>query len=95
MISGKRKFWESHVTAQRRSGLSQAKYCEAQGVSHSSFGYWVTKLNRDTRAAGAGRFLPVKLTAEPIEIVVGRAVVRVPNGADAAEVRRIVEALSC
>jgi len=95
MITGKRKFWESHVAAQRRSGLSQAKYCEAQGLSHSSLGYWVTKLNRDTGAGGDGRFLPVKLSAEPIEIVVGCAIVRAPAGADSAEIRRIVEALSC
>ena len=91
----KREFWKKHIKAQRESGLSQAKYCRERGLALSSFGNWSLRISREQRSGvEPGRFVPVNPTA-PIEIIVGKVTVRVPQGSDAGEIRRIVEALSC
>lgn len=40
--------WKAHVTAQRKSNLTEEDYCVTQGLNHSSFLCWVhsTLLNR-------------------------------------------------
>jgi len=41
---GKEKFWESHLAAQARSGLTQAEYCRRAGLGISSFRAFKRKL---------------------------------------------------
>ena len=37
----KRKFWQAHVKAWGKSGLSQAEYSRRQGLDAHRLGYWV------------------------------------------------------
>jgi hypothetical protein len=37
-------FWGQHVKSWKKSGLSQAKYCEQKNLRLSVFGYWHRKL---------------------------------------------------
>ncbi len=39
----KRKFWQAHVKAWKKSGLSQAEYCRRQSLDAHRLGYWVKK----------------------------------------------------
>lgn len=85
-------FWKNHVRGQQSSGLSQAKYCVREKLNVSSLSYWTRRLKR--AAEPEGRFVAIAGSSE-LEIRVGQAVIRVPSGSDLAEVRRLVEALSC
>lgn len=42
--TGKIQFWQDHIKAQQRSGLSIGRYCREQGLARSAFGYWRRKL---------------------------------------------------
>lgn len=90
----KSEYWQRHVVAQRSSGLTQARYCAREGISASQLGYWAQKEERATSEA-PGRFLAIRTSALPLELVVGKVTIRVPSGSDLGEVRRMVEALSC
>lgn len=93
-VMEKGKFWEEHIRAQGASGLSIAKYCTKHGISVSSYGYWREKLKRQNDESGG--FVEVGGSRDSLlEIRVGAHTLRVPQGYDAKEVRRIVEALSC
>lgn len=37
-------YWQEHQDKWVRSGLSQAKYCEQEGIKFSSFCYWRTRI---------------------------------------------------
>lgn len=39
------KFWQSHLAAQSKSGLSQAEYCRRYQLSASAFSWWKRKLS--------------------------------------------------
>lgn len=43
----KRSHWQRHVDAWQRSDLTQKAYCESQGVSVATFGYWRKRLADD------------------------------------------------
>jgi len=45
-IAQKEAFWKSHFEAQEKSGQTRNKYCEAQGISCTQFGYWLRKISR-------------------------------------------------
>jgi hypothetical protein len=44
-----RRYWQSHVEAYRKSGLSQREYCRQQGISYWSFNPWKRKLGPETK----------------------------------------------
>lgn len=90
----KAEYWKRHLSQQRTSGLSQAKYCAREGVSESSFGYWSRRLGASKSEKPEGQFVAVG-TGEPLEVVVGRVIIRVPAGSDVSDLRRVVEALTC
>jgi hypothetical protein len=43
----KQTFWQKHITAWKKSGLSQDVYCRNQKIKKSTLGYWITKLSRE------------------------------------------------
>ena len=88
----RREYWLNQVKLQEQSGESQAKYCARNGISDSSFSTWRSRLKRESSVVG--RFVPVG-AKEPLEVRVGKALIRVASGSDLSELRRIVEALSC
>jgi len=42
-------FWKSHSEGWRTSGLTQAQYCEREGINYPSFIYQHTKLSKQTK----------------------------------------------
>lgn len=88
----RREYWAEQIKLQEQSGETQAKYCGRNGISDSSFSTWRSRLKKETSATG--RFVEVG-KQEPLEVWIGKALIRVPNGSDLSELRRIVDALSC
>jgi hypothetical protein len=94
---GREQFWRDAIAGWKASGQSVQAYCAARGLGKASFYIWRRELaRRDRAAAPAKTFVP--LTVVPgavVEVVLPRGgmVVRVPAGADAAVVARLVAAL--
>jgi len=42
-------YWQAHVTAQQKSGLTRAEYCRRHGLSYHALTYWRTKLSGASR----------------------------------------------
>jgi len=40
----RKRYWQAHLSAWRRSGLSQREYCKRQGVGEWSFSNWKRRL---------------------------------------------------
>ena len=57
--SKKKRFWEVHVRAWGRSGLSQNDYCKRNQLSSSQFCYWKKKLGQSCNAPLS--FIPVAI----------------------------------
>lgn len=57
--SQKHKYWQQHIRAWQRSGLSQAAYCHAQQLSLASFGYWRKRCAAIASAEGHPAVIPV------------------------------------
>ncbi len=74
-----RASWAEHLTAQRKSGQTQAAYCRAQGLDPKYFTLWKGKLH-DVEMAGPPRIVPVVVVsaAEP-------AVSAIPEAAHLSE----------
>ena len=54
------KFWESHVEAWRRSGLTQTIYCRQQGLNYKSFTVRVSQF-RKKPDGGLPALIPIQL----------------------------------
>lgn len=65
MARNGRSDWQSVVERFRGSGLSQKRFCEREGVSLSTFSYWLKKAAGNVAVSSAGAkfveldFLPV------------------------------------
>ena len=44
IIRARQSFWEAHINAQAKSGLSIAEYCRSQGIARTQFYYWKKKI---------------------------------------------------
>jgi hypothetical protein len=62
---GKRRFWQNHLEAQRRSGLSIVRYCREQGLARSAFGYWQRTLASSLASNLPG---PAPVTIVPVPL---------------------------
>ena len=61
-----REWWQAHITACDKSGLSRKSYCELHGLTLSSLSGWYTKLKpKDVRMSKAADF--IKLSGEPAD----------------------------
>lgn len=40
------EIWQSRIDGWLASGMTQAMFCEAQGISFHAFGYWRSRLNK-------------------------------------------------
>lgn len=65
-------FWQDHVDAWKRSGLSSRQYCERHGLNRGTLGYWSSRL-RAAASAEPPRFLPVQVATVPEEPPAGNA----------------------
>lgn len=90
------QFWRSAIAGWKKSGQSIRGYCSERHLSEASFHAWRRELAKRDQTPPAGlKFLPVHVRAEAVvEIVLPNGLlVRVPNGASAAEVAALVVAL--
>ena len=49
--TGRTRFWQTHIKAIARSGLSRAEYCRRCNLSYYALTYWQRKLARPTSSA--------------------------------------------
>lgn len=93
--------WRQIVAECRASGMARTRFAQERGLRPATLAWWVAHFNREARGAGRGKgFVEVQVAEEPgrdeafrIEVAGTRHVVVVPRGFDAAEVRRLVQAL--
>jgi len=52
-LESRRQYWVEHVSAWRRSGLSQIAYCREHGLVPRQLGYWVRRNGADARDVSA------------------------------------------
>jgi transposase len=96
------QFWRDAIAAWKESGQTVTAFCAARGIGESTFFAKRRALARRERSpeapaspAPSPSFAAVRVIPDPtVEIVVpGGVVLRVPVGADAAAVARLVVAL--
>jgi hypothetical protein len=58
----RRRFWEAHLQAWQRSGLTQTEYCGRQGLSRRGFCFWKRRLaSLAATERSSVRFVPVAI----------------------------------
>ncbi|MDL1969043.1 MAG: hypothetical protein LWW97_11035 [Deltaproteobacteria bacterium] len=68
----KRTFWQRHITSWEKTDISQAEYCQRNGLSSRSFGYWEKRQNN--AKVNPVLFVPVPLVPSmDVGAKVGRA----------------------
>ena len=96
----KAKYWRKKISKWRSSGMSMKAFCQREGLVLGTMSRW----NWDLKRAGGGQELvelksPTVTVAEldrpqtPIEVVLGRYVVRLHPGAEAQQMRQVLEVL--
>jgi hypothetical protein len=99
--------WQEGLANRQASGLSVDDFCIAEGVSKSTFYRWAKRLREgvpdSVREEGAiptlaelsePKFLPVSLTASPVEIKLPNGgSVKLPIGVGEAVLVKIIEAV--
>ena len=101
-------YWQERMANREASGLSIDEFCADEDISRSTFYRWVQRL-RDgipdaVKEEGASltladiaepKFLPVSVTASPVEIELPNGgVVRLPVGVGQAVIVDIIQAVS-
>lgn len=59
-LEEKRKFWQAHITAWQRSGLSKVEYCRRHGLVLKQMWYWLRRHRREEMGE-AVTLVPVRL----------------------------------
>lgn len=105
--SGAKQYWREAdarraLSAYERSGLSLREYCRKSGVSERKLRRWQSRLAAPSSSVPAFREVrmvpgPAEASPEPDfagEVIVGAYRVRAPLGFDAAELRRLLDAVT-
>jgi transposase-like protein len=98
-------YWQERLEGRDASGLSIDEFCLDEGVSRSTFYRWVRRLQEGMPVSvkegeaptlaelAEPKFLPVTLTASPVEIELPNGgSVKVPVGVGEAVLVKIIEA---
>ncbi len=96
----KHQYWQSHISAWKQSGISQADFCRRHGLNIKIFGYWKRKLC--SRPEGVS-FVPVAIKPSHISSVKSGALLRliagngfsieVGDGFNAATLRQLLDTI--
>jgi hypothetical protein len=100
-------YWQERLEGHGASGLSIDEFCLDEGISRSTFHRWVRRIQEgipeSVKEEGEGptlaelsepKFLPVTLTASPVEIELPNGgSVKVPVGVGEAVLVKIIEAV--
>ncbi len=62
----KRRFWQVHIRAWERSGLSQNEYCQQNQLKSSQLCYWKKKLRNNN--SSPVNFVPVPIQSNDIQL---------------------------
>jgi hypothetical protein len=101
-------YWQERLAGRDASGLSIDEFCVDEGISRSTFYRWVQRLKAGIPEAvqkeggsltlaeiAEAKFLPVSVTASPVEIELPNGgVVRLPVGVGQAVIVDVVQAVS-
>ena len=60
-LMSKRETWKKHLEHQAVSGLTQAAYCQREGLKVTTFQYWKRRLAGEPVRAKQLRFVPLEL----------------------------------
>lgn len=94
--------WTERIAAWETSGLSQAVFCQQQGLVYGTFIYWrshLKKLTADSALSGSVSFLSVSVNrAEKPALVLrinDRYSIELQTGFDADLLRQVVQTIHC
>ena len=101
-------YWQERLDSREASGLSIDEFCDAEGVSRSTFYRWLERLKNGIPDAvkvdgesltlaeiAEPKFLPVSVTASPVEIELrDGTVVRLPVGVGQAVIVDVIKAVT-
>jgi hypothetical protein len=96
-----RKEWEQRIVIYRKSGLTQAQWCEENGLGIHQFKYWLRKIEGPKRSKEApSKWLPIAVENEEtnecnetIEIKIGQAIIEVKQNSDPTLLANVVKVL--
>ena len=100
--------WQERLANRKASGLSIDEFCDDEGVSRSTFYRWMERLKEGIPDAvkeegesltlteiAEPKFLPVSVTASPVEIELPNgAVVRLPVSVGQAVIVDVIQAVT-
>ncbi len=94
--------WEKQVTAFHESGMSAAKFCEANGLVEHQLWYWIGKFRKEKRKpTQSAQWVPVKVdepitlhSDKPLIVKIGEAKIEVRAGFDPELLSAVVKTLS-
>ena len=101
-------YWQERLANREASGLSIDDFCDAEGVSRTTFYRWLQRLRDGIPDAvkeegesltlaeiAEPKFLPVSVTASPVEIeLTDGTVVRLPVGVGQAVIVDVIKAVT-
>ena len=101
-------YWQEHLANREASGLSIDEFCADEDISRSTFYRWIQRLRdgipdavKEERASlmladiAEPKFLPVSVTASPIEIELPNGgLVRLPVGVGQAVIVAVIQAVT-
>ena len=101
-------YWQERLANRDASGLSIDEFCEAEGVSRTTFYRWLQRLKDGIPDAvkeqgesvtlaeiAEPKFLPISVTATPVEIELrDGTVVRLPIGVGQAVIVDVIKAVN-
>jgi hypothetical protein len=101
-------YWQERLANREASGLGIDEFCDAEGVSRSTFYRWLERLRDGIPDAvkeegesltlaeiAEPKFLPVSVTASPVEIeLTDGTVVRLPVGVGQAVIVDVIKAVT-
>ncbi len=101
-------YWQERLANRKASGLSIDEFCDDEGVSRSTFYRWMERLKEGIPDAvkeegesltlaeiAEPKFLPVSVTASPVEIELPNgAVVRLPVSVGHAVIVDVIQAVT-
>jgi hypothetical protein len=101
-------YWQERLANREASGLGIDEFCDAEGVSRSTFYRWLERLKDGIPVAvkeegesltlaeiAEPKFLPVSVTASPVEIeLTDGTVVRLPVGVGQAVIVDVIKAVT-
>jgi transposase-like protein len=99
--SSKREQWSERIAAWGRSGLSRRAWCDKHGINVHTLDYWRRRLGGESgvgKRKRQGKLVPIVVSATaapmPFDVLLPAGVqLRVPAGADVAQVAQLVRAL--